>query len=79
MAPSPSVSAGVAKPSLAESHEASEQALLDEVRRHPLVEAALKAYKSGERPHATMHAQAATLSDQDIADVAAFLSAHPAN
>lgn len=43
------------------------------------LEAALKAYKSGERPHGTMHAQAASLSDQDIADVAAFLSAHPAN
>ncbi|MEQ1440394.1 c-type cytochrome [Fontimonas sp. SYSU GA230001] len=42
------------------------------------LEAALKAYKSGERPHGTMHAQAATLSDQDIADVAAFLAAHPA-
>ncbi|MFA5940001.1 MAG: c-type cytochrome [Sinimarinibacterium sp.] len=43
------------------------------------LDAALKAYKSGERPHGTMHAQAATLSDQDIADVAAFLSAAHAN
>src|SRR6476619_5702739 len=33
---------------------------------------ALKAYASGERQHATMHAQAITLSDQDLADVAAF-------
>ena len=35
---------------------------------------ALKAYESGERQHATMHAQAITLSDQDLADVAAFLA-----
>jgi len=35
--------------------------------------AALQEYRSGERPHATMHAQAATLSDQDIADIAAYL------
>lgn len=33
---------------------------------------ALKAYRSGERKHPTMQAQANTLSDQDIADVAAF-------
>src|SRR5208337_2640633 len=32
---------------------------------------ALHDYRSGERPHATMHAQATTLSDQDIADIAA--------
>ena len=36
--------------------------------------AALKAYKSGERPHLTMRAQSASLSDQDIADIAAFLA-----
>ena len=35
--------------------------------------AALQEYKSGERPHATMHAQAASLSDQDMADIAAYL------
>jgi cytochrome c553 len=35
---------------------------------------ALKAYQSGERQHATMHAQATTLSDQDFADVAVFLA-----
>jgi len=39
--------------------------------------AALKAYKSGERPHLTMRAQAANLSDQDIADIATFLAAVP--
>jgi cytochrome c553 len=35
--------------------------------------AALQEYRSGERPHPTMHAQAASLSDQDIADIAAYL------
>ena len=39
-----------------------------------LIVAALKAYKSGERPHATMRAQAANLSDQDMADIAAYLT-----
>jgi cytochrome c553 len=34
---------------------------------------ALQEYRSGERPHATMHAQAVTLTDQDIADIAAYL------
>lgn len=33
---------------------------------------ALKAYRSGERTHTTMNAQANTLSDQDIADIAAY-------
>lgn len=32
----------------------------------------LHAYRSGERRHGTMNAQAATLSDQDILDVAAY-------
>jgi cytochrome c553 len=35
--------------------------------------AALREYRSGERPHPTMHAQASSLSDQDIADIAAYL------
>ncbi|SEQ29415.1 Cytochrome c553 [Solimonas aquatica] len=39
--------------------------------------AALTAYKSGERSHGTMHAQAASLSDQDIADIAAFIATAP--
>jgi cytochrome c553 len=34
---------------------------------------ALKEYKSGDRPHPTMHAQASSLSDADIADIAAYL------
>ena len=42
------------------------------------VAAALHAYKSGERPHKTMQAQAANLSDQDIDDVAAYI-AHAAH
>jgi cytochrome c553 len=36
--------------------------------------AALKAYKSGERSHGTMHSQAASLSEQDMIDVAAYLA-----
>jgi cytochrome c553 len=36
--------------------------------------AALKAYKNGERSHGTMHAQAASMSEQDMADVAAYLA-----
>ncbi len=38
---------------------------------------ALKAYRSGERPHLTMRAQVANLSDQDIEDIAAFLASAP--
>lgn len=34
---------------------------------------ALQEYKSGERPHATMHAQASSLSDEDMQDIAAYL------
>lgn len=37
--------------------------------------AALNAYANGERPHPTMHAQAATLTPEERADIAAFLSA----
>ncbi len=33
---------------------------------------ALKAYKSGQRAHETMRAQAATLSEQDMQDIAAY-------
>jgi cytochrome c553 len=35
---------------------------------------ALKAYASQERAHATMHAQAATFSEQDMQDLAAYLA-----
>ena len=39
---------------------------------------ALKAYKSGDRNHPTMHAQAVSLSEQDMADIAAFITQAPA-
>lgn len=35
---------------------------------------ALQAYKKGDRPHATMHAIASDLTDQDMADIAAYYS-----
>ena len=35
---------------------------------------ALKAYKSGQRSHKTMQAQAASLSEQDMADIAAYFA-----
>ena len=37
--------------------------------------AALKAYKSGQRDHKTMQAQAASLSEQDMQDIAAYFAA----
>jgi len=36
---------------------------------------ALKAYANGDRPHSTMHAQAATLSDEDIRTIASWFEA----
>lgn len=42
------------------------------------IESALKAYKKGERDFATMRAIAAELSDQDMADVAAYYGAQAA-
>lgn len=35
---------------------------------------ALQAYKAGQRGHRTMHAQAFDMSQQDMADVAAYLA-----
>ncbi|HUK01743.1 MAG TPA: c-type cytochrome [Steroidobacteraceae bacterium] len=52
--------------------------------QHPeYIVAALQAYRSGDRSQMTMHSQASSLSDQDMADIAAFfagtpLQAHPA-
>jgi cytochrome c553 len=43
-----------------------------------VIVSALKAYKSGERNHPTMHAQAVSLSEQDMADIAAFITQAPA-
>ena len=39
------------------------------------IENALKGYRDGSRTHETMKANAANLSDQDIADIAAFFAA----
>ncbi len=38
---------------------------------------ALQAYRGGERSHATMHANASSWSDQDLADMSAFLAGPP--
>ncbi|WP_322402787.1 cytochrome c [Massilia luteola] len=38
------------------------------------IEAALHEYKKGDRNHPSMHGIAASLSDQDIADIAAYYS-----
>lgn len=47
--------------------------------QHPeYIVSALQAYKNGDRPHSTMHAQASSLSDQDMADIAAYLATAPA-
>lgn len=40
------------------------------------IQSALKAYKLGTRMHGTMQANASDLSDQDIADIAAFMASH---
>ena len=43
--------------------------------QHPqYIIAALQAYKAGQRGHPTMHAQATSLSEQDMADIAAFFA-----
>jgi cytochrome c553 len=39
--------------------------------------AALHGYREGDRSHITMHDQASTLSDQDIADIAAYFAGKP--
>ena len=38
------------------------------------LESALKAYRAGERDHSTMDLQAESLSDADIADIAAYFA-----
>src|SRR5215212_5732972 len=43
--------------------------------QHPeYIVIALQAYRSGERSHLTMHSQASSLSDQDMANIAAYFS-----
>jgi cytochrome c553 len=45
------------------------------VGQHPeYIVAALKAYRAKQRSHGTMYAQASSLSDQDMEDLAAYLS-----
>jgi cytochrome c553 len=39
------------------------------------LQSSLQAYRKGDRPHPTMRAIAASLSDQDIADLAAYYAA----
>lgn len=41
--------------------------------------AALQEYRDGQRAHSTMHAQASSLSDQDMQDIAAWFSAQAGN
>jgi cytochrome c553 len=46
--------------------------------QHPeYIVAALKAYKSKQRGHRTMQAQAASLSEDDMNDIAAFFASQP--
>lgn len=46
--------------------------------QHPeYLVAALQEYRSGERSHTTMHAQASSLSDQDMADIAVYFAGKP--
>ena len=60
------------------------QASFPEVYKVPMISrqggkyivAALKGYKSGERKHPTMRSVAAGLSDQDMADIAAYYDGH---
>ncbi len=43
--------------------------------QHPdYIVAALQGYRDGDRAHATMHAQASSMSDADMRDIAAFLA-----
>ncbi len=48
-------------------------------QNYDYIVAALKAYKAGERQHATMQAQATSLSEQDIQDIAAYFVSLTAN
>ena len=43
-------------------------------QNHEYLVAALKEYQAGTRTHPTMQAQASSFSDQDVADIAAYLS-----
>jgi cytochrome c553 len=39
--------------------------------------AALKEYRDGDRAHLTMHSQASSLTDQDIADIVSYFAGKP--
>jgi cytochrome c553 len=43
-------------------------------QRPEYIVAALKAYKAGERSHGTMHSQASSMNEQDMADIAVYLA-----
>ena len=43
-------------------------------QNQPYLVSALKAYRSGDRKHATMNLQAQSLSDQDIEDISAYFA-----
>src|ERR1700736_4170588 len=46
--------------------------------QHPeYLTAALQEYRDGDRAHLTMHSQASTLSDEDIADIVAYFAEKP--
>jgi cytochrome c553 len=46
--------------------------------QHPeYMAAALKEYRDGDRAHLTMHSQASSLTDQDIADIVSYFSGKP--
>ncbi len=48
--------------------------------QHPeYIVTALKGYRDGSRPHPTMRAQASSMTDQDIDDIAAYLAKAPAH
>ena len=48
--------------------------------QHPeYIVAALKEYRAGKRPHPTMRAQATSMNDEDIEDIAAYLAKAPAH
>lgn len=44
-------------------------------QNHEYIVAALQAYKTGQRTHGTMQAQAISMSDQDMQDIAAYWAA----
>ena len=62
---------------LPESHNAYPSYLVPKLggQNAEYITVALQGYRRGSRGHETMQAQASSLSDQDIADIAAYFSA----